>query len=128
MVSVECIYQFIWQSKKQAEKLYKHLRTKGKKYRKRGACKDSRCLINNRVDIEKRPNIVDDKYRISDLEIDLVIGKNHRGALLTINDRATGVLWMEKIESKEAHVVETKIIELLLVDRNMINLDVTYRV
>ncbi|MDM1084823.1 IS30 family transposase [Myroides odoratimimus] len=113
IVSVECIYQFIWQNKKQGGKLYKHLRTKGKKYRKRGTCKDSRGLISNRVDIEKRPSIVDDKYRIDDLEIDLVIGKNHRGALLTINDRATGVLWMGKIESKEAHVVEAKIIELL---------------
>ncbi|MEC4087027.1 IS30 family transposase, partial [Myroides odoratimimus] len=90
IVSVEYIYQFIWQNKKQGGKLYKHLRTKGKKYRKRGTCKDSRGLISNRVDIEKRPSIVDDKYRIDDLEIDLVIGKNHRGALLTINDRATG--------------------------------------
>lgn len=113
MVSIECIYQFIWDNKKRGGKLYKHLRTKGKKYRKRGASKDSRGMIPNRVDIEKRPSIVDKKQRVGDLEIDLVIGKNHHRALLTINDRATGFLWMGKIESKEAHVVEAKLLELL---------------
>lgn len=51
--------------------------------------------------------------RFGDLEIDLVIGKNHKGALLTINDRATGILFMGKIESKEAQAVETKTIQLL---------------
>ncbi|MEC4115303.1 IS30 family transposase [Myroides pelagicus] len=113
MVSVECIYQFIWENKKRGGKLYKHLRTKGKKYRKRGASKDNRGLITSRVDIEKRPSIVDKKDRIGDVEIDLVIGKNHLCALLTINDRATGYLWMGKVESKEAHVVEAKLLELL---------------
>ncbi|UUV22076.1 hypothetical protein NPX36_03260 [Paenimyroides aestuarii] len=35
-------------------------------------------------------------------------GKDHKGALLTINDRATGLLFMGKIDSKEAKAVETK--------------------
>ncbi len=49
----------------------------------------------------------------NDLAKDLVIGKNHKGALITINDRATGMLKMAKIESKEAAVVEAKTIEIL---------------
>ncbi|MGK0137336.1 MAG: IS30 family transposase [Algoriphagus sp.] len=40
------------------------------------------------------------KERIEDLEIDLVIGKNHQEALLTINDRVTSVLKMTKVTSK----------------------------
>jgi hypothetical protein len=47
------------------------------------------------------------------LEIDLVIGANHKGGLLTINDRATGVLKMRYIESKEAKIKENNIIDLL---------------
>ncbi len=47
------------------------------------------------------------------MEIDLVIGQNHKGALLTINDRATSFLFMAKIESKEASVVQLNTIELL---------------
>jgi IS30 family transposase len=113
MVSHESIYQYIWKNKKQGGKLYKHLRTKGKKYRKRVQEKDSRGLITKRIDIDERPAIVDKKERIGDLEVDLIIGQAHKGALLTINDRATGLLFMGKVESKESAVVEAKIVELL---------------
>lgn len=113
MVSHERIYQYIWKDKRGGGKLYKHLRTKGKKYRKRGLSKDDRGLITNRVDIDKRPRIVEDKKRVGDLEIDLVIGKDHKGALLTINDRATGLLFMGKVNTKESPTIEAKTIELL---------------
>lgn len=114
MVSIEIIYKYIWADKKAGGVLYKHLRTKGKKYNKRGHLKTKRGLIQGRVDIDQRPAIVEDKNRLGDMEIDLVLGKDHKGALLTINDRASGVLFMDKVESKEASVVEAKIIELLM--------------
>jgi transposase, IS30 family len=110
-VSVERIYQFIWQDKKAGGAWYKHLRGGGKKYRKRGQSKDKRGQIVGRVGIEERPLIVEEKMRLGDLEMDLVIGKE--GALLTINDRASGMLKMAKIESKEAALVEAKACELL---------------
>ena len=113
MVSVERIYQYIWDNKRRGGSLYRHLRTKGKKYKKRGHLKDKRGLLVGRVDISQRPLIVEKKDRLGDFEIDLVIGKNHKGALLTINDRASGVLFMEKLNSKEAAEIEEKTIELL---------------
>nr|WP_281638333.1 hypothetical protein [Flavobacterium marginilacus] len=39
MVSKERIYQYIWENKRKGGLLYKHLRTKGKKYKKRGHLK-----------------------------------------------------------------------------------------
>ncbi|WP_294265744.1 IS30 family transposase [uncultured Chryseobacterium sp.] len=113
MVSHERIYQYIWKDKRAGGKLYKHLRTKGRRYRKRASLKDKRGLIFGRTDISKRPAIVDEKERIGDLEIDLVIGKDHKRALLTINDRASGLLFMGIIDSKESSVVEAKTVELL---------------
>lgn len=113
-VSIERIYQFIWSDKKKGGQHYKHLRTKGKRYAKRGALKGSRGIIKDRVGIENRPLVVEEKQRIGDLEIDLVIGKNHKGALLTINDRASGVLKMAKINSKESQEIQEKLIELLM--------------
>lgn len=113
MVSIERIYQYIWENKRRGGVLYQHLRTKGKKYKKRGDLKDKRGVIAGRVDISQRPLIVEKKKRLGDLEIDLVIGKNHKGALLTINDRVSGVLFMEKIDSKEASEIEKKTIEVL---------------
>ena len=104
---------YVWQDKRKGGILYKKLRTQGKKYRKRSHLKDNRGLISGTVDIDRRPAIVDAKERLGDLEIDLVIGKNHKGALLIINDRSTGVLFMDKIENKEASTIEAKTTELL---------------
>lgn len=112
-VSHETIYQFIWLDKAKKGVLYERLRHRAKRYRKRGSSKDKRGQIVGRNGIENRPQIVEKKERVGDLEADLVIGKNHKGALLTINDRVTGMLYMKKIESKEASVVEQGIIELL---------------
>lgn len=113
MVSAERIYQYIWTDKKKGGKLYQHLRTKGKKYAKRGHLKGTRGIIADRVDIDRRPKIVENRERIGDLEIDLIIGKGHKEALLTINDRATGILFMDKVKTKETEVIEAKASELL---------------
>jgi IS30 family transposase len=112
-VSIERIYQFIWDDKKQGGDLYTHLRTQGKRYRKRGASKDKRGQIIGRVGIEKRPIEVAEKNRLGDFEIDLIIGKDHKGALLTANDRASGVEKIKKIDSKDATIVKEAVIELL---------------
>lgn len=112
-VSPERIYQYIWQDKKQKGNLYTHLRTQGKRYRSRGASKDKRGQIKGRIGIENRPKIVEDKTRLGDLEMDLIIGKDHQEALLTINDRAAGMLKMTKVSSKDALEIEKACVRLL---------------
>lgn len=112
-VSHETIYQHIWKDKKEGGTLYIHLRRKGKKYRKRGSLKDSRGVLKNRIDIDERPAIVEEKKRFGDLEIDTIIGKNHKGAIVTINDRASGYLWMGKVERRTAANIKRMTIALL---------------
>lgn len=112
-VSIERIYQHIWADKKSGGVLYTHLRRQGRRNRKRGAKKDFRGAIRNRVSIDQRPNEVDNRNRFGDLEVDLIIGKNHNQAILTINDRASGMLKMRKVASKEASVVTLATNQLL---------------
>jgi IS30 family transposase len=80
-VSTESIYQHIWKDKK--KRGYLSLRTTGKRYRKEEV-KNSRGVLSNRRLIEDRPKIVDLKQRL-ETEIDTIIGKNHKGAIVTIN-------------------------------------------
>jgi len=112
-VSVERIYQYVWLDKKQKGDLHLHLRNQGRKYRKRGAQKDQRGIIKDRVGIGQRPDIVEQRNRFGDLEVDLIIGRNHNQAMLTINDRAAGMLKISKIHSKESKVVSKAIVEEL---------------
>lgn len=112
-VSPETIYSYVWDDKAKGGKLYLHLRCQGRKYRKRGDLKDSRGIIKNRVSIDKRPELVEKKNRFGDLEGDLIIGKNHQQAIVTINDRSAGVLRMGKVKSKDAIQVKKVIVSLL---------------
>jgi len=112
-ISHETIYRYIWEDKKCGGELYKFLRTKGKRYRKRGSNKDKRGQIKNAVSIDERPAIVDEKSRIGDWEIDTVIGKNHKQALVTIVERKSKFTVMKKVENKTAELVAAATIELL---------------
>ena len=110
----ETIYKFIWADKKNGGELYKFLRRKAKKYTSR--CKEKqagRGFIKDRVGIEERPSIVDDRSRFGDWEIDLVIGKGHSGALLTIVERVTSYTVTKRIFDKSARTVTDATIELL---------------
>lgn len=102
MVSHETIYRWIWEDKRRGGKLHKYLRRQGRRYAKRGSKNAGRGFIPGRVDIDERPEIVELKERFGDLEIDTIIGKNHKGAILTINDRATSRVWIRKLSGKEA--------------------------
>ena len=112
-VSHERIYQHVWKDKKHQGELHTHLRRKGRKYRKRGATKDSRGIIKDRVSIDHRPSVVEKRSRFGNLEADLIIGKNQKGAMVTINDRASGMLKRKKVKTKQASEVSDTINELL---------------
>jgi IS30 family transposase len=114
-VSHETIYKFVWECKHSNKRanmeykgLYKYLKH-GKRRRKRGNYKDTRGLIPNRVSIEQRPAIVEKRNRFGDIEVDLIMGKNHKSALLVTVDRATLKLTMDKLEGKNATEI-TKIL------------------
>lgn len=118
-VSIEWLYQWIWRSKhenKRADKSYKriyqHLKH-GRRRRKRGARKDSRGIIHHRVPIDKRPAIVQKRIRPGDIEVDFMMGKNHKGALLVMTDRATLHTSLHKLENRNSSSVSKVIIKKL---------------
>lgn len=113
-VSHERIYQYIWADKKKKGELYLHLRTQGKRYRKRGNSKDKRGIIKEKTPISERPAIVEERARFGDLEIDTIIGKDHKGAIITINDRCTGVVKIIQTNGKNAVDLAQNVIENLM--------------
>ena len=85
-ISHEYIYLHIYADKRSGGDLHKHLRCQ-KMRRKRYGSYDRRGIIPNQVSIDERPSIVDAKGRFGDWEGDTVIGKRHRGALITLVER-----------------------------------------
>ena len=112
-VSHESIYQFIIDDQKNGGELYKHLRQGRKKRRKRIKSNDRRGQIPNRISIDKRPAVVDTRERVGDWEIDTIIGKNHKGALVTAVERKFKFTCMCHVPNKEADVVAAALIDML---------------
>ena len=111
-VSHEWIYQHIWQDKKSGGTLYQHLRRK-KKYRNRGGKLDNRGKIPNRKSIEERPEIVEKRERVGDWEVDTIIGKGKKGAIVTLVDRKSRFTRMGLVPNRSKAVVADMIISLL---------------
>ena len=105
-ISHESIYQHILRDKKSGGDLYKFLRCQKKRKKRYGTSRfDKRGQIQNRVSIDKRPKIVDKRIRIGDWEGDLMIGRHHKGALVTLVDRCSKKTRIVKIESKSSEAV-----------------------
>ena len=113
-ISHESIYNFVWNDKKDGGELYRYLRRSGKKYNKRGSSYSSRGLIPDRVDISQRDPIVETKSRIGDFEADTIIGKDQKGAIVTLVDRCSKKSLFKKVPNRTKEAVTNAIIDLLL--------------
>jgi IS30 family transposase len=111
-VSHEWIYQHILADKQAGGDLYRHLRCQ-KKRRKRYGSYDRRGKMPNRVSIEERPAIVEGRTRIGDWEVDTIIGKRHRQAIVTLTERKSRFSLLAKVEQRTADQVGDAVIELL---------------
>lgn len=114
MISHETIYLHIWADKRSGGTLFQNLRRRGKAYQSRSKDKQAgRGFIKNRVSIDERPQVVEDKTRVGDWEIDLVIGKGHSGALVTIVERQTSFTVSTRVDDKSAKTVTAATVALL---------------
>jgi len=112
-VSHETIYQYVWKDKKHGGILYKNLRHNGKNYVKRSTSIGGRGCIPHRRDIDERPSIVERKERLGDWELDTIIGKGHKGALVSMVERRTRLTKIAFVKHKTADQVTEAIFHTL---------------
>lgn len=112
-ISHECIYQHIYADKQEGGDLHRHLRSQKPRRKRYASGQERRGTLKNRVSIEERPEIVERKTRIGDWEGDTVIGKNHKGGLVTLADRVSRYVLAGHIPSKHAGGVKATILRLL---------------
>ena len=120
MLSVPSIYKHIALDKSNGGDLYKYLRTSNMRYKKQYGSTDKRGQIPDKINISERPKEVDNRTRIGDFEIDLIIGKNHKGAQLTIVDRMSGFTLIHTLKSKKAEEVSKAVIISLKPYKNIV--------
>jgi IS30 family transposase len=110
----ETIYQYILKDKKAGGSLYQHLRHQNKSYRKRYGSAHNRTGIPNRVDIDKRPKSVNERKYMGHWEADTIIGKAHKGAIFTIDERKSKLRLAFPLSNKSAKQVTEATEKLLM--------------
>ena len=111
-VSDQWIYEYIHADREQGGDLYLHLRRKGEPYNK-GGKKSYRGKIKNRISIDARPDIVEQRARLGDWEIDSVIGALHQSAIITLVERKSRYTSIIKVDSHDAATVAASVINRL---------------
>jgi transposase, IS30 family len=112
-ISHEWIYQYVLEDKRAGGDLYRHLRCQ-KKRRKRYGKYDRRGKLPNCRSIEERPAIVNTRKRLGDWEVDTLIGKNHKQALVILTERKSRFTLLGKVPQRTAQAVQDQIHQLLL--------------
>ena len=118
-ISHEYIYQYIYADKRAGGELYHHLRCQ-KKRRKRYGSYDRRGVIPNRVSIDERPAVVAERSRVGDWEGDTVIGRNHKGALVTLVERKSLYTIIDAVARRTAAAVRGAIVAGLTPHRDRV--------
>lgn len=111
-ISHEWIYQYILTEKQAGGDLYTHLRQHGKR-RKRYGQYDRRGKLPNRVSIEERPQLVEQRERLGDWEVDTLVGKGHCGALVSLVERRSRYTLLQPVTQRLANLVADATISLL---------------
>ena len=67
----------------------------------------------NRVSIEERPQLVEQRQRLGDWEVDTLVGKGHRGALVSLVERKSRYTLLQPVTQRLANLVADATISLL---------------
>jgi IS30 family transposase len=69
-----------------------------RKWRKRYGSHDRRGKLSNRASIEQRPVEVDTRQRVGDWDVDTMIRKKHKQALMALVERKSRLVLLHKVE------------------------------
>jgi len=111
-VSHEWVERHIYHDQGLGGDLHLHLRCR-KQRRKRYGSYSRRGQLPGRVSIDRRPAIVERRCRLGDWELDTVIGKNHKGALVSLCERKSRLVMIGKVANKSAGEVGKAVVRLL---------------
>jgi IS30 family transposase len=104
-VSHETIYRRVYADKATGGDLHVHLRCQKKRRKRYGSGRSRRGRIPNRVGIEERCPRVEARATVGHWEGDTVMGKNHKGALVTHVERKSRYTCIRHVARKTASEV-----------------------
>lgn len=113
LISHETIYRHIWRDKREGGLLYTHLRGARKRRRKRYGSYDSRGRLAGKRLISERPAEVESRRRLGHWEIDTVMGAGSKDCIVSLVERKTGLLLIDKLADRTTASLNRRVIHLI---------------
>ncbi len=115
-ISHEAIYQYVYHpSTPNRGELISYLRRSHKRRKRKGQAPNKhKSRIINRVGIEQRPKVVDERSRFGDWEADTLVSRQSKAVLLSMVERKSRLVQLEKLEARTAPLTSKAIIRRLL--------------
>lgn len=101
-VSYQTIYRYLYEDRSSGGTLYKNLRRRGVRYQRKRL---NGGPLTERRFIEERPACVEARERIGDWELDTIISSRGSAAIVTMVDRASQLVLMQKVKSLKSREV-----------------------
>ena len=112
-ISHETIYQYIHDDRQHGGELFKNLRTRIGKRRKRGLRHKRRDIYTDRRKITERPHYVEQRSQLGDWEGDTVYGADRHHSIVTLVERKTGYAIIKKISARTIAEVNRVVLDAI---------------
>lgn len=112
-ISKESLYLRAYADKAAGGDLAAHLRCQKSRRKRYGSGQERRGSLKNCVRIDQRPKVVDKRNRIADWEGDTVIGRGHKGVLVTLVERKSRYTLAAPLPRRTSEQVSQAMIDLL---------------
>ena len=118
-ISHESIYKLIYMDKKKGGDLWTMLPRKKKKRKKRFKGTDKRGNIKNLKSIHARPKSIENRRTKIHWEVDTIIGKNHKGSILTLTERKHRFGFARLLKNRETVTVFNEINKIISENKDL---------
>lgn len=109
-ISHQTIYRYLYHDKQCGRHLYKHLRRQ-RPYRKHDARRNNVPCV-DRISIDERPAVVDQRVRLGDWEVDTILSRDQRSAVVSMVERVSKLTLLGRVPRHDAYHTSQCIIRM----------------
>jgi len=123
-ISYEAIYQYIYE---ECPEFIQYLpRSRKKRWKRDHSRKHRKSHIPNRVSIDNRPKYIEERIQVGHWELDTMVSRQSKSALLVLVERKTRFSLIEKLGQKTAEATRNGILDRLLPLSSHLTRSITY--
>lgn len=111
-VSTQWIYHYLRSVQTRQDTLYQHLRCKKKNRKRYGGIRKNQSICGRRS-ITERPDVINNRERLGDWEVDTMIGRQGGKVLVTLVERQSKLSLIGLATNKTAQAVKETLLQLL---------------